>query len=146
MSNTILRMGVPIATSTRPVRATLPDRAKTLVPLLVFVPRALNRSAPIESTVGRFARVSTLLMIVGLPNRPLTAGKGGRGRGMPRRPSMLWIRAVSSPQTNAPAPILMTTCKGKSVPRMLSPSRCSASACAMAAFSRLTAKGYSARI
>ena len=46
-------------------------------------------------------------MIVGLPNRPLTAGNGGRGRGMPRRPSMLWIRAVSSPQTKAPAPILM---------------------------------------
>ena len=29
---------------------------------------------------------------------------GGRGRGMPRLPSMERIRAVSSPQTKAPAP------------------------------------------
>jgi hypothetical protein len=29
--------------------------------------------------MGRLASVSTLLMIVGLPNRPLTAGKGGAG-------------------------------------------------------------------
>ncbi len=33
-----------MATSTRPVRATLPERAKTFVPLLVLVPRALNHS------------------------------------------------------------------------------------------------------
>ncbi len=81
---------------------------------------------------GRLASVSTLLMTVGLPNRPLTAGNGGRGRGMPRLPSMLWIRAVSSPQTNAPAPILMTISRLKPLSRMLSPSRPYASAWAMA--------------
>ena len=99
---------MPIATSTRPVRATLPERAKTFVPLLVC---GADGAEPLgrrwRPTVGRLASVSTLLMIVGLPNRPLTAGNGGRGRGMPRLPSMLWIKAVSSPQTNAPAPILM---------------------------------------
>ena len=43
-------------------------------------------------------------MLVGLPHRPLWAGKGGRKRGMPRLPSMEAMRAVSSPQTKAPAP------------------------------------------
>ena len=112
-----------MATSTRPVRATLPERAKTLVPLLVGVPTALNQSAPSATSIGTLASVSTLLMIVGLPNKPLTAGNGGRGRGMPRRPSMLWISAVSSPHTNAPAPILITISRLKSVPRMLWPSK-----------------------
>jgi hypothetical protein len=44
---------------------------------------------------------------VGLPQRPDTAGKGGRGRGSPRLPSIEARRAVSSPQTKAPAPSLM---------------------------------------
>ena len=51
-----------------------------------------------------WARVSTLLMTVGLPHSPLWAGKGGLGRGMPRWPSIEAIIAVSSPQTKAPAP------------------------------------------
>ena len=38
-------------------------------------------------------------------------------------PSMLWISAVSSPQTNAPAPILMTMSRLKPLSRMLCPSR-----------------------
>jgi len=50
------------------------------------------------------ARVSTLFRTLGLAHRPATAGKGGRGRGMPRLPSMEVISAVSSPQTKAPAP------------------------------------------
>ena len=37
------------------------------------------------------------------------AGKGGLSRGMPRLPSMDAMRAVSSPQTKAPAPALMRT-------------------------------------
>ncbi len=56
---------------------------------------------------GTLAHVSTLLMLVGLPQRPLTAGNGGRVRGMPRLPSMEAISAVSSPQTKAPAPSLI---------------------------------------
>ena len=73
--------------------------------------------------VGTLASVSTLLMTVGLPNRPDWIGYGGRGRGMPRLPSMLCIRAVSSPHTNAPAPILMMMSSEKPLSRMLSPSR-----------------------
>ncbi len=58
---------------------------------------------------GTLAKVSTLLMIVGRWNRPATAGYGGRGRGMPRRPSIEAISAVSSPQTKAPAPFFTRT-------------------------------------
>ena len=42
--------------------------------------------------------------MVGWPNRPFTAGNGGRGRGSPLWPSIEVSSAVSSPQTNAPAP------------------------------------------
>ena len=56
---------------------------------------------------GTLEQVSTLLMLVGLPQRPLTAGNGGRVRGMPRLPSMEAMSAVSSPQTKAPAPSLI---------------------------------------
>ena len=52
------------------------------------------------------ARVSTLLSTVGMPWRPATAGYGGRGRGIPRPPSMLARMAVSSPQTKAPGALL----------------------------------------
>ena len=60
---------------------------------------------------GTLAKVSTLLMLVGLPQRPETAGNGGRVRGMPRLPSMEAMSAVSSPQTKAPAPSLR--CRSK---------------------------------
>ena len=42
-----------MATSTRPVRATLPDRAKTFVPLLARVPTAPNHSAPLRGQRGQ---------------------------------------------------------------------------------------------
>jgi hypothetical protein len=44
MSKTISRRVMPIGTSTRPVRATWPASAKTLVPLLVSVPMPANQS------------------------------------------------------------------------------------------------------
>ena len=59
------------------------------------------------------AKVSTLLISVGQPHRPLSAGNGGRGRGWPRRPSIEAMSAVSSPQTNAPAPMRISTLKLK---------------------------------
>ena len=83
--------------------------------------------------------------MVGRPNRPFLAGKGGRGRGSPRMPSMLVIRAVSSPQTKAPAPSLMSMSKEKSVPKMFLPNRPYSRACRMAVDRRFTAMGYSAR-
>ena len=44
---------------------------------------------------------------------PLTAGKGGLGRGSPRFPSIEAMRAVSSPQTKAPAPFRTSRSKSK---------------------------------
>src|ERR1035441_5633620 len=101
----ISRSAVPMGISTRPVLAIFPVRAKTLVPLLLSVPMLEYHCGPLRRMGAILAKVSTLLMRVGQPHRPETAGYGGRGRGWPRSPSMEAIRAVSSPQTNAPAPI-----------------------------------------
>ena len=49
--------------------------------------------------MGTDARVITLLMTVGKPNKPSSAGKGGLARTTPRLPSMLSSMAVSSPHT-----------------------------------------------
>ena len=49
--------------------------------------------------VGTALRVSTLLMIVGQPYRPTTAGKGGLIRGYPLLPSSDSISADSSPHS-----------------------------------------------
>ena len=94
---------------------------------------------------GTLENVSTLLMLVGLPHRPLTAGNGGRVRGMPRLPSMEAMSAVSSPQTKAPAPSLRCRLNSQPVPKTSSPRYPRSSASAMALVSLLTAMGYSAR-
>ena len=107
ISNTISRRVVPIGTSIRPVLLTSPVSAKVFVPFEVSVPICENQSAPLRRITGTLAKVSTLLINVGLPNRPLFAGNGGFGLGIPRSPSIDAIRAVSSPQTNAPAPSLI---------------------------------------
>ncbi len=94
---------------------------------------------------GMLDSVSTLLMLVGLPQRPLTAGNGGRVRGMPRLPSIEAISAVSSPQTKAPAPCLRCRWKRQPEPKMSSPRKPRSSASAIALVRRRTASGYSAR-
>src|ERR1035441_7524788 len=76
ISSTICLRGVPIGTSIRPVLAILPASANTFVPLLLPVPMAAYQSAPLRMIGGMFARVSTLLISVGQPQRPLSAGKG----------------------------------------------------------------------
>ncbi len=93
-----------MGTSTRPTLLTSPVSAKTFVPLDFSVPTPAYHSPPRRMIWPMLARVSTLLSTLGLAQRPATAGKGGRGRGMPRLPSMEVISAVSSPQTKAPAP------------------------------------------
>ena len=98
-----------------------------------------------KGVTGMFAHVSTLLMIVGLPQSPACAGNGGFGVGMPRFPSMERSRAVSSPQTNAPAPRRISMSKSKPVPRMFFPSSPIFVDCAIATSRRCTASGYSAR-
>src|SRR5690606_2183971 len=62
------------------------------------------QAAPRLMIEGTAVRVSTLLIVVGIPNRPATAGNGGLMRGLPRLPSIAFINAVSSPQMYAPAP------------------------------------------
>src|SRR5512138_1877499 len=95
---------IPMGTSTRPVFFTFPTRENILVPLLPAVPTEAKAAGPLLMIRGILAQVSTLLMLVGLSQSPLTAGNGGRGFGSPAFPSSDLIRAVSSPQTKAPAP------------------------------------------
>jgi len=114
-------MVIPMGTSTRPVRSARPATANTLVPLLLSVPQAAYLSAPFRMIQGTLAKVSTLLMLVGFPHNPFTAGKGGLGRGVPRFPSMEAMRAVSSPQTKAPAPSFSFTSKAMVEPKMFWP-------------------------
>ena len=116
-----------------------------MVPLDVSVPIDANHSGPLTMICGMLANVSTLLMIVGCPNRPLFAGNGGLFFGSPRLPSMEVISAVSSPHTNAPAPRRMSMSKSNPLSKMFSPSRPYSRAWPMAISSRLTAMGYSAR-
>ena len=135
----------PSGTSTRPVLATLPTREKTTVPALFSVPMPAYQSAPWLMITGTVASVLTLLMTVGFPHSPLVAGKGGLGRGSPNPPSMEARRAVSSPQTKAPAPRTMVMSKLKLVPKTPSPNSPNSSARATAWVTRSTASGYSSR-
>src|SRR6202521_2406028 len=92
--------GNPITTSYVPGRCTLPHTEKSLVPVLfgfdsdIF----LYHSAPFMRIGAAAINVSTLLMVVGMPKTPETAGNGGLMRGFPRRPSRAFMSAVSSPQ------------------------------------------------
>ena len=88
------------------------------MPALFGVPIALYQVAPLRKMAGMLASVSTLLINVGRSQSPDWAGKGGRGLGVPRRPSTEAMRAVSSPQTKAPAPMRMSTSKLKAVSAM----------------------------
>ena len=70
---------------------------KHLNPELLFVPTDLNQSDPLYNILGIEAKVSTLLIIVGEPNKPFTAGYGGLYLGNPFLPSIDSNIAVSSP-------------------------------------------------
>src|SRR4051795_2662687 len=85
----------------------LPHTENSLVPVLFGLsgrPNFLYHSAPLLRMCGTATSVSTLLIVVGCPKTPATAGNGGLIRGLPRRPSSEFMRAVSSPQMYAPAP------------------------------------------
>ena len=144
-SKTISRSVVPIGTSISPVFSIFPVSAKAFVPGLFSGPSSLYHATPLLMISGTLAKVSTLLSTVGLSKRPCSTVRGGLTRGMPRLPSMEAVRALPSPQTNAPAPRFMCIWKEKPLPRMSSPRSPSSSACAIAVRSRETAIGYSAR-
>ncbi|KIR01157.1 hypothetical protein P261_02890 [Lachnospiraceae bacterium TWA4] len=145
MFSTTSRRVVPIGISTKPTLLIFPPSANTLVPFERSVPIPANQSAPFKIICGIFAHVSTLLRMVGCPNKPFTAGNGGRGRGSPRLPSIEVISAVSSPHTNAPAPKRKSISKSNPVPKMSFPKKPISLACFNAIFKRSTAIGYSAR-
>ena len=144
ISNTISLKVVPIGTSTNPTLFTFPPNANTLVPLDVAVPIDEYQSAPFNIICAIFAYVSTLLINVGQPHKPLCAGYGGFTLGCPRLPSIDSRSAVSSPHTNAPAPSLISISKLKFVPNIFSPSIPYFLACSIAICNLCTAIGYSA--
>src|SRR5690348_18470300 len=95
-----------MVTSTFPGFWMCPHTENSLVPVLFGDDRQspLYHAEPRLMMCGTAASVSTLLIVVGFPNTPATAGKGGLIRGLPRLPSIEFISAVSSPQMYAPAP------------------------------------------
>ena len=145
MSSTRWRRVAPIGTSTMPVCRTSPASEKTLVPWLPYVPRRAKSAAPWAAIQETLANVSTLLMQVGWPFKPLVTGYGGRRLGSPRRPSSEAISAVSSPHTKAPAPRRIAMSKDQSVPSRFQPRLPAARAWSTASSSRRTASGYSSR-
>lgn len=82
---------------------TCPLMANSFVPELRSRPIPANHFAPRRMIVGTTATVSTLVTVVGHPNNPTSAGKGGFNRGFPCFPSSDSINEVSSPQIYAPA-------------------------------------------
>src|SRR5215213_9578066 len=101
-----------------------PQIDTSLVPVLLGFPRqsALYQEAPRFRMWGTALSVSTLLMVVGMPNNPATAGNGGLMRGLPRLPSIEFIIAVSSPQVYAPAPRCRIMSSRRPLPIALAPS------------------------
>src|ERR671925_154119 len=90
----------------------LPHTEYSLVPVLLGLSGRENflyHSAPLLRMCGTATSVSTLLIVVGWPKTPATAGNGGLMRGLPRRPSREFMSAVSSPQMYAPAPLCTQT-------------------------------------
>ncbi len=136
---------IPIGTSTSPVFRTFPVSAKTCVPFEPSVPISASHSAPRVTITGTSASVLTLFSTVGFAHSPRSTERGGVWRGMPRFPSIEYISAVDSPQTNAPAPRLISRRKVSPEPRMSFPRRPSSSAWAIAVVRFCTANGYSAR-
>src|SRR5690554_5043623 len=100
---------MPRSTSYTPGLLTWPETPISLgpndggPPMDDVQPIDAHHLAPCSMIGPTAARVSTLLTIVGRPNNPLTAGKGGFTRGQPRLPSMHSSKPVSSPQMYAPA-------------------------------------------
>src|SRR5207302_7842458 len=84
-------------------------------------PRFAYHSAPFMMIGGTLANVSALLMTVGPPQSPTTAGNGGRMRGTPRLPSSDSISADSSPTSYAPAPPCQYTSKSYPLPKIFLP-------------------------
>ena len=100
---------------------TFPPNAKTFVPFESSVPNEENQSAPLFIIAGILPNVSTLFTVVGACHKPCSVGKYLLTIGSPRLPSIDFISAVPSPQTNAPAPYFNSILKLNPVPNIFSP-------------------------
>ena len=139
------RSVVPIGTSTKPVLFTLPTSEKIFVPLLPSVPIEPNQSAPFSNINGTVAYVSTLFKLLGLSQTPLSEVCMYLGLGSPTFPSIAFIKALDSPETNAPAPRCTFTSNLNPEPSMSAPSKPYSFACSSAIARLFTASGYSWR-
>ena len=137
---------IPKPVSTIPPCFTFPASWKIWVPRDRPTPRDLYEPAPSAKTAGTLAKVSTLLITVGLPKRPAIAGSGGLERTTPRLPSMLSSMAVSSPHTYDPPPTRILISNECVEPRRLLPSTPNSRAIRIAAESFAMAAGYSERM
>ncbi len=66
-----------ISSSTLHGLLTFPEIQNILVPVFFSLPKEANHLPPLLRIVGTTAMVSTLLIIVGHPYKPINAGKGG---------------------------------------------------------------------
>src|SRR4030042_6528569 len=115
--------GVPIGTSTRPMLLILPTREKTFVPVLVFAPIPANHFPPRARVAGTFAQGATLFKCEGRFQRPCSTVWMYFALGSPAAPSREAMSAVDSPQTKAPAPLLILMSKTKPEPKRFFPRR-----------------------
>ena len=95
--------------------------------------------------MGTAASVSTLFTVVGIPNAPACAGKGGFAQGSARFPMSEFMRPVSSPAMYAPAPAWIVTSHDHDEPRIPSPARPLSYASTTAAFSTCVSSKNSPR-
>ncbi len=137
---------MPNGTSIKPLLLIFPTSEKVFVPKFPSTPNCRYHLGPFRNICGIVPRVSTLLIIVGFPFKPETAGNGGRVLGIPRLPSIEWISAVSSPQTKAPAPSFIFISSENSEPKIFWPKNPYSFIWRRACSSRRMARGYSARI
>src|SRR5262249_57393864 len=96
------RSVTPNSYSYRPGRSTQPDRQNSRVPVELAVPISANAGPPIRRISSTDSSVSTLLIAVGLLNRPDCAGNGGLFRGSARLPPVGLARPGSPPALFAP--------------------------------------------
>src|ERR1035437_10859365 len=99
----ISRTVVPIGSSHKPGRFTFPLTPYSFVPPSLVWLSPWHQLAPWFTICGTLHKVSTLLIVVGLPHNPDTVGNGGFARGVGRFPSTAFNSPDSSPHMYRPA-------------------------------------------
>src|SRR5271156_1753263 len=138
--------GVPIGTSYTPGCTTSPLTPINFSPAVPFRPCDLYQSTPRKRMGGTLAKVSTLLITVGLFHRPCCTGNGGLLRGSARLPSIASSNAVSSPQIYPPGLTNISRAKLNSLPSTFGPSRSDRTQRRISSWSIFSWSSYSWRI